>query len=228
MLLLAAVWTAASAQTVKARVYYTDDEGENVETTDIEEGQAPLEATFRANPENLGYWTASYEWHFYKISASEGRQELFVRYEEDTQYRFVESGNYQVLLNTYLYNGNDTIILDADPINIEIVESWLEFPNAFSPNDDLINDVFKAKDGKKGNSKGYKSIVEFHAYIFNRYGQKLFEWTDIKEGWDGKYHGKPVKEGVYFLLCRAKGADGKEYNIRKDINLLRSIRNNEQ
>jgi len=70
-------------------------------------------------------------------------------------------------------------------------------------------------------AKEYQSLVEFHAYIFNRWGQKLFEWTDPSKGWDGTHNGNPVKEGVYFVLVRAKGADGREYNIRKDVNLLR-------
>ena len=30
-----------------------------------------------------------------------------------------------------------------------------------------------------------------------------------------------MKEGVYFVLVKAKGADGIEYNIRRDVNLLR-------
>jgi gliding motility-associated-like protein len=98
---------------------------------------------------------------------------------------------------------------------VTISESKLEMPNAFSPNDDQQNDIYRAKKDK------YKSIVEFHAYIFNRWGQKLYEWTDITQGWDGTYHGSPVKEGVYFVLVKAKGADGREYNIRKDVNLLR-------
>jgi hypothetical protein len=63
--------------------------------------------------------------------------------------------------------------------------------------------------------------VDFHAYIINRWGQKLFEWTNPADGWDGKYKGKDVSDGVYFLLVKARGGDGKEYNIRKDVNLLR-------
>ena len=43
----------------------------------------------------------------------------------------------------------------------------------------------------------------------------------MTQGWDGKYKGNPVKEGVYYVLVKAKGADGREYNIKKDINLLR-------
>ena len=87
-------------------------------------------------------------------------------------------------------------------------------PNAFSPNGDGINDVYKAKSG-------YQSLVEFHAYIFNRWGQKLYEWTNPADGWDGTYNGKDVKEGVYYVLVKAKGADGRKYNIKRDVNLLR-------
>ena len=93
-------------------------------------------------------------------------------------------------------------------------ESILQMPNAFSPNGDGINDIYKAKSG-------YQGLASFHAYIFNRWGQKLFEWSDPAEGWDGTYKGKPVKEGVYFVLVKAKGTDGKNYNIKKDVNLLR-------
>ena len=48
--------------------------------------------------------------------------------------------------------------------------SSLLMPNAFSPNGDGINDIYKPKDG-------YRNIEEFHAYIYNRWGQKLYEWT---------------------------------------------------
>lgn len=92
--------------------------------------------------------------------------------------------------------------------------SKLSFPNTFTPNDDNYNDKFKAKE--------CQNIIEFHAYIFNRWGQKLYDWTNPEEGWDGNYNGNPVEEGVYFLLCKAKGTDGQDYNIRKDVNLLRT------
>jgi gliding motility-associated-like protein len=93
-------------------------------------------------------------------------------------------------------------------------------PNAFSPNGDNHNDEYKAKE--------YQSIVEFHAYIFNRWGQKLFEWSDPAKGWDGTYNGSPVKDGVYFVVIKARGADGIVYNIRKDVNLLRGFTQSEK
>lgn len=198
--------------TVNPMAYYTDEDGVSMETKSIDEGQAPLEVIFRANPDNMEEYVPSYEWHFRKLNATEGMQELFVRYEEDTQYTFNESGNYNIVLKTFL-DGEGTE-LDSVTINVTILESRLEFPNAFSPNGDGINDVYKAK-------KGWKSIVSFRGIIVNRWGQKLFEWNDPNGEWDGKYNGRDVEEGVYFVQVIAKGADGKEYHIRKDINLLR-------
>lgn len=197
-------------QKVNLTATYVDDNQNTVDSSIDFEGQAPLAVDFRANPEGIGDHTPAYEWHFRKEGAD---QDLMVRYEEDTQYTFVESGVFKVTLKARLTDTGEE--LDSASINITISESKLEFPNAFSPNNgDELNNIYRAKPG-------YRSIVEFHAYIFNRWGQKLFEWTDPSQGWDGTYNGKDVKEGVYFILVKAKGADGRDYNIRKDVNLLR-------
>lgn len=197
---------------VSPKASYVDSKGFTQEVTSIDDGQAPLEVTFTANPSGMDDYSPSYEWHFRRLVGSSGYEELFVRYEEDTQYTFNESGTYLIVLKTDV--GDEDVIVDSAEIKIFVAESWLEFPNAFSPNGDGLNDVYKAKSD-------YKSIVEFHAYIINRWGQRLFDWTDISKGWDGTYRGKDCKDGVYFVIVKARGADGKEYNIRKDVNLLR-------
>lgn len=92
-------------------------------------------------------------------------------------------------------------------------ESKLIMPNAFTPNGDGHNDIYKAKT--------YQNLTDFHAYIYNRWGQKLYEWNDPAEGWDGTYQGHDAKAGVYFVLVKAHGTDDVTYNIRKDVNLLR-------
>ena len=112
-------------------------------------------------------------------------------------------------------SAQDEVLIEGEEEQEIITESKLSFPNAFSPNGDGKNDKFIAKE--------CQNISELHAYIFNRWGQKLFDWTNSADGWDGTYNGKPVNEGVYFLLCKAKGTDGKTYNIRKDVNLLRGF-----
>lgn len=222
---LAAV-TALAAATAQAQQYdelptinptatYTTDDGE--EEIEDYSGNAPLAGRFEANPENVGDYTANYEWHFTK----EGETEPYlIRYEQDTQYTFNEAGTHNIELYATFINGNDTVAYtqeywaDRGPLRVTVSESRLEMPNAFSPNGDGINDIYKAKSD-------YQSIVEFHASIYNRWGKKLYEWNDPAGGWDGKSGGKDVAQGVYFVLVKARGADGKEYNIKRDVNLLR-------
>lgn len=102
------------------------------------------------------------------------------------------------------------------------VVSHIEIPNAFSPNGDGINDTFHVKADKT------KGIVEFRAIIYNRWGQKIYEWTDINGGWDGTFNGSPVKQGTYFVLVKAKGSDGQTHTIKRDVNLLRGYLNDER
>ena len=204
------IWCQAqhSYPSVSPTATYLNDEGVETESTDAINGQAPLTVTFRANPSDIEGHNPSYEWHF----RMEGEAtDMAVRYEEDTEYTFTTAGVTRVTLYFKPDAGEEA--LDSVVFMVTVSESKLVFPNAFSPNGDEYNPIFKAKE--------YQSIVEFHAYIFNRWGQKLYDWTDPAGGWDGTYNGKDVKEGVYFLLCKAKGADGREYNIKKDVNLLR-------
>ena len=177
---------------------------------------APLEVRFLANPENDEGWTAYYEWRF----SREGEDTPYlIRYEQDTEYTFLEAGAHQIVLYATFTRGDDRVEYTEEywstqtPIRISISDSMLEMPNAFSPNNDDKNNIYKAKK--------YQSIVEFDAYIFNRWGQKLYEWHDPAGGWDGTYKGKDVAQGVYYVLVKAKGADGRRFNIKRDVNLLR-------
>lgn len=206
---------ADEVPTIDPQATFTTDEGE--ETGTSYSGSAPLTVVFHANAENVGMYTPHYEWRFTKEGET---QPYLVRYEEETEYTFTEAGSHRIVLYATFINGTDTVAYtkdywqDAQPITIQISESKLEMPNAFSPNGDGINDIYRAKNN-------YQSIVEFDAYIFNRWGQKIYEWHDPAGGWDGKFNGKDVKQGVYFVLVKAKGADGRKYNIKKDVNLLR-------
>ena len=226
ILLFSCVATLITAINIKADTYdeiptisptatYVTDEGE--EENSNMSGNAPLIGRFQANPQNVGEYSANYEWRF----TIDGESTPYLkRYEENTEYTFTKAGTHNIVVYATFINGNDTIAYTQEywdeigPMRVTISESKLEMPNAFSPNGDGINDIYKAKDG-------YQSIIEFHAYIFNRWGQKLYEWDDPAGGWDGKYNGKDVKQGVYFVLVKAKGADGRTFNIRRDVNLLR-------
>ena len=207
-LIIACFWPLIVLADFNPTAYYTID-GEEMESTDmIADAQAPLTVRFAANPtETEG--DVAYEWRVTR----EGEEKPFMtRYEETTTYEFKQSGMTKVELYVTMA-GYDEAELTAT-FSISITNSMLEMPNAFSPNGDGVNDIYKAKEN-------HKSIVEFHAYIFNRWGQKIYDWTDINGGWDGTWNGKDVKDGTYYVLVKAKGADGINYEIKKDVNVLR-------
>ena len=190
---------------------YTDDDGQEVSETQYD-GSAPFKATFKACPEHTGNYTPLYEWRFTRSGET---APFLVRYDQYTEYEFLQSGTFSVELRVSFVQGTDTIAYEMDePFSIAISESKLEVPNAFTPNGDGVNDVFRVKEG-------YKSIVSFKAMVFDRWGKKLYEWTDPAGGWDGRSAGHAVPDGGYYLNIQARGADGKHYNIKKVINVLR-------
>ena len=71
----------------------------------------------------------------------------------------------------------------------------LYIPNTFTPNNNKVNDIWYVKG---------TCLEEFNCLIFNRWGEKIKELTDIKDGWDGTYKGNPVPDGVYVYIIEAK------------------------
>lgn len=202
------------------------DSGEETQTNVTNfEGSAPISATFHFEAHDADDWTMTYEWHFCHEGGSLD-EPYMVRYEEAPQVTFTQAGTDSIALYAvFTKEGHEPIEYrseywrdktEAAPLTIMASESVLTFPNAFSPNGDGINDFYKPKT--------FESIVDFHATVYNRWGQKIYEWNDVRgEGWDGKFHGKDVKQGVYYIQVKARGADGRDFLIKKDINLLRGF-----
>ena len=203
---------------VSPAMVYIDEDGQEVEDAESYSGSAPFAARFEARPDNLGRYEALYEWRFLEDGSD---APFLTRFEENTEYRFLKSGtSYVSLLVSFVADG-DTLEYEMEtPFAVNIAESKLEVPNAFTPNGDGINDVFKVKEG-------FESIVEFHAAVFSRSGKKMFEWTDPADGWDGTVNGNgghDAPDGAYYLVIKARGADGLKYNYKKTINLLRGYK----
>lgn len=157
---------ATFGQALSPLATYTDDNGEEqtMEPGGSYTGSAPIEVSFDAGVTEVGDYTPHFEWRFYE--GSDVQNPYLIRYEETTSYTFTKAGMQHVALTVSFVNGSDTIRFTTDdfpPFEFSISESKLEFPNAFSPNGDGVNDVFKAKST-------YQSIVEFQATIFNRWG----------------------------------------------------------
>ena len=195
---------------------------------------APLTVTFAAHPVDTAGYEVLYGWTIELIKNGEARH-LALRNEETTVYTFTEGGmdvSYRVTLDI-TYRHRETGIDGegaAEPITFSLRGSSVHLYNAFSPNGDGTNDVFRVKT---------QSLLSFRMKIFNRWGQEVVSGdhntltAEHENGytyyvcWDGTYHGCKVEDGVYFILVEAEGSDGIKYVRRGDINILTSSRKGE-
>ncbi len=153
--------------------------------------------------------TAYYTWFIYNRNDPENP---IVRYtDKDIKYTFEQSGDFLVTLEAADRN---SVCVDTVSVSVKVTVSKLQRPpNYFTPDDTPgVNDEFRV---------AYKSLIKFKCTIFNRWGTKLYQWTDPAKGWDGKYNGKYVNTGVYFYVIEALGSDGIKYKMGGDINILR-------
>lgn len=87
-------------------------------------------------------------------------------------------------------------------------------PNAFSPNGDLRNDVFKLVNAN------YIELMQFSVY--NRWGEEVFGTKNATIGWEGNYKGSACEVGTYVYVVRYKClSNGKDYLLKGDVNLVR-------
>ena len=85
-------------------------------------------------------------------------------------------------------------------------------PNAFSPNNDGHNDVFRI----------FVPNLRFgELVIFNRWGEELYRSTDLDAAWDGTNNGREVPEGVFVFLIKGTGENGKEFTRSGTVTLFR-------
>ena len=87
-------------------------------------------------------------------------------------------------------------------------------PNAFTPNNDGLNDVFKPVAN---------NITLNDLQIFNRWGQIIFETSDINKGWDGVFQGQKCAIGnyVYWLSYFDCSNTTKPKIIKGNVILIR-------
>jgi len=104
--------------------------------------------------------------------------------------------------------GSDSVFVKL--VSEEIPDFEIYMPNAFSPNGDGLNDIFKAV---------YKHdyISKYYLSIYNRWGQIIFECNDIDCGWDGTYKGKPSPNGAYIYQVVYEGIN-QQSSTPKTIN----------
>ena len=65
------------------------------------------------------------------------------------------------------------------------------------------------------------NYTDFHLTMYSRWGEVLYETSDITKGWDGTYKNKECQEGVYVYLVEISGVTGKKYKFNGTATLLR-------
>jgi gliding motility-associated-like protein len=89
-------------------------------------------------------------------------------------------------------------------------------PNAFTPNEDTVNELFQGAGYTRG-------ITGFRLEIWNRWGQKIFETDDVEEAWNGRVNntGRPAQAGVYVCMVSFTGPRGEPFEYKGFVTLLR-------
>ena len=86
-------------------------------------------------------------------------------------------------------------------------------PNAFTPNNDGLNDWFKALPVGISKTEWFR--------VYNRYGQPVFETTDPGKGWDGRYKGKLQDTGTFTWMIRGRGYNNQLVEMKGTVILIR-------
>ena len=141
----------------------------------------------------------------------------------DTTY--TDDSVYNAIDTAYCYRviaieNNATQDSSISNLTCAVLPSRIFVPNAFSPNGDSLNDVWKVSALSVFNVVGNK-LTQFDARIYNKWGILVFESNDIHKGWDGTFKGAKVPADVYIYLVSAKGVDDKSFQVSGNITLLR-------
>lgn len=148
----------------------------------------------------------TYEWRFEHVDSTSSLSELQMEFPNE------DSGSYEVtqwVVNEYGCADSITKLAIIEGVH------QLYVPNAFTPDGDGQNDVFRPQGEGISQDK-------YLLRIYNRWGELLFETDDPHEGWDGTKGGEELPHGVYVWELQVKDAyTGEERERQGHVTLLR-------
>jgi len=147
---------------------------------------------------------ASYFWNFGDETGSE---------QTNPSHWYADTGRYVVTLISKHQNG--CIDTSQKSLDISLFISYF-LPNAFSPNNDGVNDIYLG-------SGAYAGMQDFNMSIYNRWGELIFTSVDPLDGWNGRKfnQGNIEPNGVYVCLVRFKTDRGEPREIKSFATLIR-------
>lgn len=202
--IIAAQITVTEAGTYIATI--SNNCGSVSDTILIEKNEAPVV--------NLGNDTSICEGELLLNAPSELRSYNWSTGAQSASITVTEAGTYSVTVtDANGCTGTDAITISADCAN----DLWI--PNAFTPNNDGVNDVYYVR----GNPRN-TTIERF--IIYNRWGLKVFEANnilpdDINKGWNGKFKDEDAPFEVYGYEVVARFNDGTKKTLKGNVTLLK-------
>lgn len=100
---------------------------------------------------------------------------------------------------------------NTDSVEV-LIESSLFVPNSFTPNGDGFNDLFRIEA---------REVHDFQLYIFNRWGQMIYETSDPIDFWDGTFKGKAVQLDAYIWKIDYLDNQNARHEFIGHVNVLR-------
>jgi len=108
---------------------------------------------------------------------------------QDSIVNGLDEGNYGYVVRDI----NNCQVSGNSDITKEYRDCAVFMPNAFSPNGDGLNDIFRAKV--------HDAVTDFRLAVYGRWGQLVFETNNPQMGWDGSQKGQGLPSGSYLWVC---------------------------
>jgi len=101
--------------------------------------------------------------------------------------------------------------INSDTVQI-VLDGVLYVPNTFTPNSDGINDFFEIKG---------EEIKTFELWVFNRWGELIYNTKSMSNSWDGTYKNSPVQIDTYIWRIKYVDYQRNHIDLTGHINVLR-------
>jgi len=110
----------------------------------------------------------------------------------------------------------------ADSVYIRVECDELFLPDAFSPNNDGVNDTYSLYTvfGDYNENNGLSCIQFINLSIFDRWGELIYYSENLGDNWDGTYKGKALNVGMFTIIVNYQSGNRSE-SIKKPIHLMK-------
>lgn len=127
----------------------------------------------------------------------------------ETIYEYPDTGMYSITQIVATQHG----CLDTTYGTLQVDPHYtLYIPNAFTPNNNGVNEVWVPQG---------QSLMSFNMTIYNRWDQELFFSSSLDNGWDGKFHGKLVPQGIYIYKIETVDLLGEPHLYHGTFSMVR-------